>query len=34
MLASEYDGVRPDVLLLGKALSGGGLSFIHVATGI
>src|SRR5688572_19347723 len=23
MLASEYEGVRPDVLILGKALSGG-----------
>lgn len=24
MLACEHDGVRPDVVLLGKALSGGG----------
>lgn len=23
MLASEYEGVRPDILVLGKALSGG-----------
>lgn len=23
MLASEYDGVHPDILVLGKALSGG-----------
>jgi ornithine--oxo-acid transaminase len=23
MLASEYDGVKPDILVLGKALSGG-----------
>lgn len=23
MLASDYDGIRPDVLVLGKALSGG-----------
>lgn len=31
MLDCEYDNVRPDVVLLGKALSGGGqsnLSFI------
>ena len=24
MLASEYDNIRPDTILLGKALSGGG----------
>lgn len=24
MLASDHDNVRPDVVLLGKALSGGG----------
>lgn len=23
MLCSEYDGVRPDILILGKSLSGG-----------
>ena len=23
MLASDYDGVKPDILVLGKALSGG-----------
>lgn len=30
MLACEYDGVRPDIVLLGKALSGGGVFEIHV----
>ena len=24
MLACEYDNIRPDIVLLGKALSGGG----------
>jgi acetylornithine/succinyldiaminopimelate/putrescine aminotransferase len=24
MLASDYEGIRPDIVLLGKALSGGG----------
>jgi len=27
MLCSEHDNVRPDVVLLGKALSGGGQLF-------
>lgn len=30
MLACEYDNVRPDIVLLGKALSGGGRSFCFV----
>ncbi len=29
MLASEYEGVRPDIVLLGKALSGGGEYFFY-----
>lgn len=31
MLASEYDNVRPDMVLLGKALSGGGESRFLIA---
>lgn len=27
MLCSEHDNVRPDMVLLGKALSGGGLYY-------
>lgn len=31
MMAYEYDNIRPDVVLLGKALSGGSKElFIHV----
>jgi len=29
MLASDYEGIRPDIVLLGKALSGGGKSAIQ-----
>lgn len=25
MLCYEHDGIRPDIVLLGKALSGGGM---------
>lgn len=32
MLASEYDNIRPDIVLLGKALSGGGaFILLHIS---
>lgn len=33
MLCCEHDNIRPDMILLGKALSGGGerMSFVHIS---